>query len=69
MNSRYAELARSFEARNVDTSAFRHSDHVAVAYEILRRYDFIEATIKYAENLKAIATKAGRPARKRSVQQ
>ena len=59
MNARYAELTRSFEARDLDASAFRHRDHVGVAYQMLQSYDFVDATVKYAENIKSIAAKAG----------
>ena len=61
MNDRYAELTRSFEARELDAGAFRHRDHVGVAYEMLRSYDFVAATAKYAESIESIATKAGVP--------
>ena len=61
MNARYAELTRSFESRDLDAGAFRHRDHVGVAYEMLCSYDFVEASAKYAANIKSIATKAGVP--------
>ena len=61
MTTDYAELTRSFEARDLDASAFRHVDHVGVAYEMLRNYDFLDATIKYAGSIHEIATKAGVP--------
>lgn len=55
------ELARSFEARSLDATAFRHRDHVGVAYEMLRSYDFMEASARYAEGLRFLATSAGAP--------
>ena len=61
MTARYAELTRSFEARELDAGAFRHRDHVGVAYQMLRSYDFLDATAKFAGNIKSIATKAGVP--------
>lgn len=61
MTARTAELTRSFEAENLDPGAFRHSDHVAVAYEMLRRYGFMNAAARYGTSLHAIATKAGAP--------
>lgn len=61
MSSQYAALTRSFEAQNIDASAFRHRDHVGVAYEMLRNYDFMDATNRYAANIKSIAAKAGVP--------
>lgn len=59
MSSKYPELTKSFEARDIDTSAFRHLDHIGVAYEMLRKYPFIEAAVRYGENINIIATKAG----------
>lgn len=59
MNTDYAELRRSFEAHDLDASAFRHLDHVGVAYDMLRDDDFIDAAAKYAESIRTLATKAG----------
>lgn len=61
MNSRYVELARSFEERDIDAGAFRHCDHVGVAYEMLRNYDFVDAAARYAGSIKSMAQKAGVP--------
>jgi len=61
MTSDYADLTRSFEAQDLDASRFRHMDHVGVAYEMLKRHEFIEATAKYADNIRSIAEKAGAP--------
>ena len=61
MTSDYADLTRSFEAHDLDNSTFRHLDHVGVAYEMLRLHDFVEATSRYAENIRSIAAKAGAP--------
>ena len=59
MSTSYRELTQSFEARSLDASSFTHRDHVAVAYELLRKYDFIDATTRYARCLSEIAAKAG----------
>ncbi len=40
---------------------FRHRDHVRAAYGMLGRYSFAEAAHLYARELRAIATRAGRP--------
>ena len=61
MTSNYADLARSFEAQDLDASGFGHMDHVGVAYEMLKHHDFIEATSRYAQNIRSIAAKAGNP--------
>lgn len=59
MSRNYAEFVRSFEACDIDASAFTHIDHVGVAYEMLHRHDFLNACVKYAECIDTIATKAG----------
>lgn len=59
MTRDYAELTRSFEACDIDASAFGHVDHLGVAYEMLRSHDFLEASLKYAECINTIATRAG----------
>ena len=59
MKTDYAELTRSFEECDIDPSAFGHVDHIGVAYEMLRKYDFLNASLKYAECISTIATKAG----------
>lgn len=61
MSSRAETLLRDFEARSLDPAAFRHREHVAVAYEMLRRYDFIEAAARYGAGLQALTAKAGLP--------
>ena len=61
MSARTQELARSFEARSLDAAAFSHRDHVGVAYEMLRSYDFMEASARYAEGLRFLAMSAGVP--------
>ncbi|TQV82036.1 hypothetical protein [Denitrobaculum tricleocarpae] len=61
MSTRSSELVRAFEARDLDPVAFGHGDHVAVAYEMLRKYDFLNALVNYSKSLDAIATRAGAP--------
>ncbi len=61
MTPEQSKLRHSFETHTLDASAFRHLDHVQVAYEMLSAYSFIEASAKYAENIGTIATKAGVP--------
>ncbi len=57
--SRYDQLVRSFEARDIDASSFTHRDHIAVAYGLLKKLPFLDASVRYAQCLQAIATKAG----------
>ncbi len=59
MSTNYSELTTSFEACDIDASAFGHIDHIGVAYEMLRRYDFLEASSRYSKCINTIATKAG----------
>ena len=59
MSKNYTELARAFESCDIDASTFGHIDHVGVAYEMLRNDDFLKASIKYAECINTIATRAG----------
>jgi len=55
----YEKLTRSFEAQKIDPAAFRHIDHIGVAYEMLQTYDFLRATTEYAQNIRTMATTAG----------
>lgn len=59
MTVNYEKLARSFEVCNIDAGSFSHADHVGVAYEMLRRYDFLDASVRYSNSIKTIATNAG----------
>lgn len=48
-------------ADQVDPTAFRHRDHVAAALASLRRYEFFEATERYARALRVLVARAGVP--------
>ncbi|NNF76709.1 MAG: hypothetical protein HKN05_01645 [Rhizobiales bacterium] len=61
MSASSTTLTRSFEAGKLDPAAFKHTDHVAVAYEMLGAYDFLEACSRYASSIRALARKAGAP--------
>lgn len=56
-----AELTRSFEAHRIDNSTFHHKQHLEVAFELLGKYDFVDATAIYAKGIKTIAANAGAP--------
>ena len=45
----------------LDPAQFRHADHIRVAFEMLRRHDFLDTARAYSNGLKALASKAGRP--------
>ena len=38
---------------------FNHRDHIEAAYEMLRKYPFLEATSRYASTIETMATNAG----------
>ncbi len=61
MSASSTALTRSFETGTLDPAGFKHTDHVAVAYEMLGAYEFLEACSKYAANIRALAEKAGAP--------
>ncbi|MGI9400604.1 MAG: hypothetical protein ACR2O0_05070 [Rhizobiaceae bacterium] len=58
---RQSDLTDAFEAHRIDNSTFRHKQHLQVAFELLGKYDFVEATSIYAQGIRTIATKAGAP--------
>jgi hypothetical protein len=45
-----------------EVDEFRHADHVRMAFEVLRRHDFLGAAKSYSSALKLIVARAGRPA-------
>ncbi len=56
-----SEITQAFEAHAIDNTMFRHAEHVQVAYDLLGKYDFIDAAATYAKGIRALATKAGAP--------
>ncbi|HEV2676214.1 MAG TPA: hypothetical protein VGV37_16940 [Aliidongia sp.] len=50
-----------FRAGALDPAGFRHRDHVRVAFEMLRRSPFLEVAPVYADGLRELAARAGRP--------
>lgn len=56
-----SEITRAFEAHAIDNTVFRHAEHVQVAYDLLEKYDFIDAAATYAKGIRAVAAKAGAP--------
>jgi hypothetical protein len=55
------EFAEAFEALRLPPSAFRHVDHVRLAWIYLRRTSLPAAMERYADRLKAFATHIGEP--------
>jgi hypothetical protein len=54
------ELADFLHGR-IDNADFHHADHVRVAFEMVRRHDFLDAAQAYAHGLRGIAARAGNP--------
>jgi len=48
-----------FERGEIDADEFHHIDHVRVAFEMLRRYDFEVAVARFLDGLKRLAAKKG----------
>jgi hypothetical protein len=59
MKPHYAELAASLIETDFTPSEFSHRDHVAVAFEILKSYEFLEACMIYASAIRRLASRAG----------
>ena len=53
------ELLAGFEACTLDS--FHHADHVRVAWIILRRMPYLEASAHFVESLQRFASAAGAP--------
>lgn len=56
-----APVTLAFEAHEIDNSTFRHAEHVRVAFDLLQKYDFIDAAAVYAKGIRTMAAKAGAP--------
>lgn len=54
-------LAKRFERLELEAPAFRHSDHIQVAYALLDRGDFVKACALYASTIRTMAENVGVP--------
>ena len=54
------ELVR-FIRGEVDPRTFAHSEHVRMAFEMLRRHDFAATAFHYSSALRAMTAKIGKP--------
>ncbi len=61
MTTDWSKLTQQFEACEIAPSAFRHLDHIGVAYEMFNQYGFLSTLTKFSEAIEAMATKAGAP--------
>ena len=50
-----------FEALEFDVETFDHSAHVDVAWQYVRRYDLVEAIVRYRDTLKRLTASIGIP--------
>ncbi len=55
------DLADEFLALELDVAKFNHRAHVQVAFDLLRRYTFIEATTLYTDRLVKVTRQIGLP--------
>lgn len=52
---------RALETGALDPARFPHPEHVRLGYEMLGRYPFGDALIRFSRGLRLLAAKAGRP--------
>ena len=57
MNSK--QLTHQFEQCQIEAQKFGHLEHIAVAFELLNKYDFLTVTTVYSNSIKTIAGRAG----------
>ncbi|HEY6150573.1 MAG TPA: flavin reductase family protein [Gaiellaceae bacterium] len=55
------DLITAFEAGRIDGSAFRHGDHISVAWGLAQRYPADTALERLTDGIRAMAERAGRP--------
>ena len=51
----------ALETGALDSARFPHREHVRLGYEMLGRYSFGEAVMRFSRGLRLLAAKAGRP--------
>lgn len=52
-------LTDRFESGRIAPADFGHHDHVQVAWEMLERYDFLEASTRYGQTIRRMAESVG----------
>ena len=60
MDAETADLARFLDGA-VAACDFPHREHVRMAYAVLRRHEFTDAALRYANALRGITRRAGKP--------
>ena len=61
MSVEVSELTRLFESGQIDPESFSHESHLLVAYDMLRKYDFMDAATRYVQGIKSLAESVGVP--------
>lgn len=61
MKFKTCELTNNFEAGRIDPQTFSHEAHLQVAYDMVQKYEFMEAAIRYIEGIKCLAASVGMP--------
>lgn len=61
VESSIEEELRDLETGALDPAKFPHSEHLRLGYEMLARYPFAEAVLRFSCGLKLVAARAGRP--------
>lgn len=59
MSFETSPLLEQFETFKVDPHEFDHRKHVCAAFEMLDKYNYIEACANYSHTINTIATNAG----------
>ena len=61
MTIKHSTLLAQFEEFTIDPARFGHVQHIQVAFEMLHKYNYVDACTKYATAIDTIATNAGAP--------
>lgn len=61
MNDEFVVKLSQLEEGALAPAGFSHRDHVGVAMEALRTYEFFDAACRYASGLRQVTQKAGVP--------
>lgn len=61
MDKTVEEELSALEAGETDLAAFPHLEHVRLGFEMLRRYPFAEAAMRFGNGLRRLTNKAGKP--------
>lgn len=54
-------VTQQFLDNTIDPDEFGHKQHVQVAYDLLREHEFLDATVRYVNGIRALAHRAGAP--------